>query len=535
MEKPGERQKRSLKIEKHKTHDKAGAGTWIKRNLALFMAIVTLLGALGLDVRVAYGNPNTIDVYFDFNGGTYSDGSTIGSTRFQIGYRISTNVDIGNINPPNPNAAFAGWHTVRTGQIRSTENDSTEWLDSTILTPAHAPSLTLYAKWEQSVNITLNLHGGTLVPNPSPIRAVVGRPISPFPANPVRNGHSFDGWFTAAGVRILPNTNLPANVTTLHAIWSQNPRYVDVILNANGGGWANGNPGPLRRPIGQQAVPNATARPTRDGYEFTNQWRIAPTSGTAFNQTISGTRLNDNNAPGSSITLYAQWIPAAQEITFNRFDSARGWSPNPQTTTVAYNTTTGVSPDRPVPSNVNGIWNGIIGGARFSNWYADPYFQNRLTNIRWSSINPIEIDVFARYVREVQFMVGQENQNMGTSRVFFADLTAPGIFLPPDEPNDIFENIPAELSSDSESGPNNLSPTSRVASRFAGWYMDRDFQIPFTYQANDGIIEGLSFNIDGIAQVFARYERAYTETRRVRLVFNNRPVPKNQTNPISML
>jgi len=119
MEKPGERQKRSLKIEKHKTHDKAGAGTWIKRNLALFMAIVTLLGALGLDVREVYAiQANRVDVNINPNGGSWN-GSTAANS-----FNVAVNDNLGGVlilpSPP-PNMNFLGWYTTRTGEM----NDST--------------------------------------------------------------------------------------------------------------------------------------------------------------------------------------------------------------------------------------------------------------------------------------------------------------------------------------------------------------------------------------------------------------------------
>lgn len=82
-------------------------------------------------------------------------------------------------NPSREGYAFAGWYLERTY--------TTEYHFSEAVTT----DLTLYAKWNRICTVTFQTNGGTSV---APVTAESGKLITK-PANPVRNGYSFAGWY----------------------------------------------------------------------------------------------------------------------------------------------------------------------------------------------------------------------------------------------------------------------------------------------------------------------------------------------------
>ncbi|MBR6741057.1 MAG: S-layer homology domain-containing protein [Clostridia bacterium] len=86
---------------------------------------------------------------------------------------------------------------------------------------------------KSAIFVTFDSCGGSAV-SPSRTVTVSGEPIGSLPA-PVRDGYTFDGWFTAAdgGTQVLENASI-STPCTLYAHWSVIPVYT-VTLNGESG------------------------------------------------------------------------------------------------------------------------------------------------------------------------------------------------------------------------------------------------------------------------------------------------------------
>ena len=86
-------------------------------------------------------------------------------------------------DPVKEGFAFDGWYT-----SAGAKWDFTDPIDD---------DMTLIAHWIEVFTITIDLQNGE---DPITIEAVIGQPIAQ-PADPVRQGFIFDGWFTSDGIR----------------------------------------------------------------------------------------------------------------------------------------------------------------------------------------------------------------------------------------------------------------------------------------------------------------------------------------------
>ena len=130
-------------------------------------------------------------------------------------------------------------------------------------------------------------------------------------------GYNFIGWNTApdgsgtsyddkAWVKDLAS---PGSTITLYAQWEEyeNPYYT-VRFDANGG---TGSMDELTLYVGYGSYlpPNTF---TRAGYEFTG-WNTAPDGiGSSY---YDGEGVSDLASPGSTVTLYAQWLKTGMDMT----------------------------------------------------------------------------------------------------------------------------------------------------------------------------------------------------------------------------
>jgi uncharacterized repeat protein (TIGR02543 family) len=136
--------------------------------------------------------------------------------------------------------------------------------------------------------VTLNPNGGSV----SPASVIIGdgAAVGTLPT-PVRTGHTFSGWFTAAsgGTPINTATTVTAN-TTYYAHWTINT--YTITLNAQGGFVS-----PTTTPRTYGAVVGTLSTPTRTGYVFEG-WYTAASGGTKVAATTQVT---------GHVTYYAQW------------------------------------------------------------------------------------------------------------------------------------------------------------------------------------------------------------------------------------
>lgn len=169
--------------------------------------------------------------------------------------------------------------------------------------------------------VIFNANGGTVDPEQVTVQYGhhLGEYINALPT-PVKDGHSFFGWFNAAGKQMSDdflNTALTENIT-LTARWEPIQCTVTFV---------DGNSTDVRVAYGSPFPIDKEPTPTRTGYAFV------------------GWFTSDGNPPPSivtaDITVYAQWTPKQFTVQFN---ANGGSEPNPKELTVTYDAAYGTLP-----------------------------------------------------------------------------------------------------------------------------------------------------------------------------------------------
>ncbi|PPL16053.1 hypothetical protein GY24_13220 [Microterricola pindariensis] len=196
--------------------------------------------------------------------------------------------------PTRTGHTFTGWFT-----------DAATTLLWDFDTALIAGDLTLYAGWTLTpITITISWANGDA---PETLTLPYGS-LLPRPADPVKAGHTFTGWFSTTLVGTLP-TGAPASVRigagTLPTPWDfDTPLTGDIALYA---GWSTNSYTVSFDPRGGSPVASAVAEfgrpiaapnaPTRDGHSFAG-W---------FTQGSAGTAWNFATGLSRDVTLYARW------------------------------------------------------------------------------------------------------------------------------------------------------------------------------------------------------------------------------------
>ncbi|WDL95644.1 InlB B-repeat-containing protein [Alicyclobacillus sp. ALC3] len=228
--------------------------------------------------------------------------------------------------PTKTGYVFQGWYTDSTLQ--------NQFSFGTLITG----NITLYAKWTpQQYTVNFNSNGGSqvqyeLVPYETDATA---------PANPMKTGYVFAGWYTDASLQTPFSFTTPITGSlTLYAKWT--PQQYTVSFNSNGGSSVSSES------VAYDSTATAPTAPTKTGYVFQGWY----TDSTLQNQFSFTTAIT------GSITLYAKWTPQQYTVSFN----SNGGS-QVQYELVPYET------DATAPANPTKT------GYVFAGWYTDASLQ----------------------------------------------------------------------------------------------------------------------------------------------------------------
>jgi uncharacterized repeat protein (TIGR02543 family) len=229
---------------------------------------VTLWAVWVLDGTLTY------TVIYNANGGSGNMENSVISVGVSQTLRTNTFIHTGY--------TFAGWATTATGAVAYTNGQSVKDLASA------GETVTLYAIWTlNQYTVTFNSNGGTPVPSQTKNH---GEQVTP-PADPTRDGYTFEGWYSDSALTSVYNFSTPVTDNiTLYAKWNASA-YI-VTFDSNGGSFVPSQP----VTPGDRAT--RPSNPTRDGYTFDN-WYSDPSLTTVYNFSTS---VNGN------ITLYAKWV-----------------------------------------------------------------------------------------------------------------------------------------------------------------------------------------------------------------------------------
>ncbi|MDR0463983.1 MAG: InlB B-repeat-containing protein, partial [Treponema sp.] len=223
-----------------------------------------------------------------------------------------------------------GWFTedgiaVKSFAEHNSINMNKKWnFENDIVTAPANTTITLYARWSTySRTVHLQVNGGTR-PNGQEVTRVNftvfaglggvsgGKIIDPGPL--VREGHTFAGWYTEAGVLwdfstsrlnevdVLEDGFLKNDAFILHARWVANLYYVN--FNSNGG-----SPAPAMQTVayGERALlpPIMTHPNTNMGFDG---WHVG---------SVSGAEYDFDKPVTSNLTLVAKWSTKPFTVVFH--------------------------------------------------------------------------------------------------------------------------------------------------------------------------------------------------------------------------
>jgi len=255
---------------------------------------------------------NQATITFNLDGGTIG-GSSANQTRVvNRGQSINNTSNVSMpTNPTRSGFTFVRWELsngdVFTGATVVDEN------------------ITVYAQWVSGDRfvVTFDLNNGRIGNSTTNPTRHVNRNQSinntsgvSMPANPTRQGFTFNGWEMSNGNEFTGATTVNSNITVTAQWISGN--QATVTFNLNGGTIGNNNTNPTRTVTIGQSINNTSgvsmpANPTRQGFTFAG-WEMA--NGNTF---TAATVVNSN------ITVTAQWTNANQAtVTFNLNGGAIG-------------------------------------------------------------------------------------------------------------------------------------------------------------------------------------------------------------------
>ncbi|RKC84261.1 Internalin-A [Listeria monocytogenes] len=146
-------------------------------------------------------------------------------------------------------------------------------------------------------NVTFNIDGNT-----SEVKTVTEEDLIPEPANPTKQGYTFDGWYDAetGGTKWDFTTGqMPANDLMLYAHFSVNSYQVNFDID---GAVTN-------EAIVYDTLLNEPATPTKQGYTF-DGWYDAETGGNKWD-------FKTMKMPANDVTLYAHFTVSSYQVNFD--------------------------------------------------------------------------------------------------------------------------------------------------------------------------------------------------------------------------
>ncbi len=279
----------------------------------------------------------------------------------------------------NGGDSFAGWNTVPGG-------GGTAYAPGSNTMPAGA--LDLYAQWSAvpTYTVTFDSNGGSPVAS----EIVPDGGLVTEPADPVRAGYTFGGWYTDLGFTTLWDfaTDAVTADVTLYAQWTANS--YGIIYNANGGTGTMAN-----QPVtfGDTVTLNPNTF-TRTGYRFMG-W--ADTSGGAVIWADADSYLHDIDVDR---TQYAVW-EQEYTVTYSSLDADGGIAPADanvylagETVTVLGNTGTLVRTGYTFGGWTDGVTNYVAGNTFVmpsNNVTLDPIWEPEFAGGDGSSGSPYQV------------------------------------------------------------------------------------------------------------------------------------------------
>ena len=283
---------------------------------------------------------NETDVLYVANGGKFADGQEV-----QQGLTDSDGMMRQPAEPTREGYTFAGWYWVSDLSGLTDEQKDLNKVDfsQSIAGKDHA---TIYAQWtknadQNEIDVLYAANGGQFATGETFQQGLTDSDgMMRQPAEPTREGYTFDGWYWVSDLSGLTDEQKDLNKVdfsqsvagkehvTVFAQWTKNQEQNDhaVMYVANGGQFATGetfqqgvtdSDGMMRQP----------AAPTREGYTFDGWYWHADYSGYTDEQKAAD-KVDFSQPVQSDVNIYAQWTKnadaQAEQITVKFVDNFNG-------------------------------------------------------------------------------------------------------------------------------------------------------------------------------------------------------------------
>ncbi|EPG1412912.1 TPA: InlB B-repeat-containing protein [Listeria monocytogenes] len=146
-------------------------------------------------------------------------------------------------------------------------------------------------------NVTFNIDGNT-----SEVKTVTEEDLIPEPANPTKQGYTFDGWYDAetGGTKWdFTTRQMPANDLMLYAHFSVNSYQVNFDIDG----------AVMNEAVVYDTLLNEPTAPTKQGYTF-DGWYDAETGGNKWD-------FKTMKMPANDVTLYAHFTVSSYQVNFD--------------------------------------------------------------------------------------------------------------------------------------------------------------------------------------------------------------------------
>lgn len=179
-----------------------------------------------------------------------------------------------------------------------------------------------------------------------------------FPADPVRDGYTFVGWFTSQGARILSSTKFTQN-SDAYARWTEGEQRYTITFSPNGGK-INNAVNYVNKTTTDGKLAEFPPDATRDGYTFAGWWT------TMNGATDGGIEYSKDSVFTKSMMLYAVWTPKPTEVFYTITFDPNGGSFKDLQAPVTRKTTTDNTLASGLPTAIERE------GYEFLGWFTDP-------------------------------------------------------------------------------------------------------------------------------------------------------------------
>ena len=280
-------------------------------------------------------NQDEINVLYAANGGQFADGNDT-----MQGVADSDGVMRQPAAPTREGYTFAGWywHADYSGYT-----DEQKAADKVDFSQPVQSDVNIYAQWtknadQNEIDVLYAANGGQFATGETFQQGLTDSDgMMRQPAEPTREGYTFDGWYWVSDLSGLTDEQKDLNKVdfsqsvagkehvTVFAQWTKNQEQNDhaVMYVANGGQFATGetfqqgvtdSDGMMRQP----------AAPTRDGYTFDGWYWHADYSGYTDEQKAAD-KVDFSQPVQSDVNIYAQWTKnadaQAEQITVKFVDN----------------------------------------------------------------------------------------------------------------------------------------------------------------------------------------------------------------------